>query len=556
MTTILSNEEFQRINVQLCDYKNQVYTLEANLKKLTNEIYHLKVENEKLRRAFCDDGDDNNVAKLKRFSKNPLAMAKNFAAKVDRRLNQNQRQDTKSILDESSIPKSSEIISNLSLNKSLFDIEVQTEISHQKNDEIIADLQAKLSQMQSKSIEFETQQNAIIGLLRIQFNKCSVEESIGKNIAFDDIPITTTQILDQSSDSNDPIELIESIGKELERKNAIIKKLSEMVNISKSEQNYIDGDENHQSDSNSILLPKNVLEVGIERDEKARLLDEIANLRSNIIELESKEKSAKEEIKSFIKIIDELNEDKKIIEKRGLKIIKELEKRVRIEKNRANKLQTILKEHEDICQTKSIEKNGTVLMVPPTSAALMMIGSKIIDSDQCSSNESWAHMNELDCSNQKFSSGDSKHGEDSEFSDLDCNIVSIDSNQTNRFIDNPQQPSKSMLRSSQESIREQRSKEIGNTKVTNNLNRDQSLIRSTTSLSTHLFRIVNYIKDKNDSSADGNQTSQPNEKKFQRLIEEILTKNVSLQDDLAKLSDELAQTKSLLKQLENKTVES
>ncbi|OTF73667.1 hypothetical protein BLA29_006290 [Euroglyphus maynei] len=294
------------------------------------------------------------------------------------------------------------------------------------------------------------------------------------------------------------------------------------------------------------------------------------------------------EYKKQIEILEnrivECEEDKKINEKRSLKYLKELRKLVNSEKNRADKLQNILNQ-------ETINTN-----IPPPNNNN---NNNNNGSDRCSSTGSWTYMNDQSSS----SSAIIPSKIDPEFSDLEiCDI-----NNKNIVDDNSKQQSltvttsKNRKLSSTNGMPRERYLEMENNKLleaivalhqekwsleehVNILERElqqclqnlangndgnatnitssipkqkSSQSSSPTSSINSILKIINYIRDKNVSDTQ-NSKQQINDahRKLQRMVEEILTKNMHLQANLEAMSHELESTKDRLRHYEEPTTSS
>lgn len=280
------------------------------------------------------------------------------------------------------------------------------------------------------------------------------------------------------------------------------------------------------------------------------------------------------------KLTESINE-RKISEKRGFKIIKELKKQLNSEKSRAEKMLSLLK-------NESIDSKCE-LPTAQSSDAL----------DKCSSSDSWSYMNESAFASKKQ---ESVH---SEFSDIEMfdspkpaataaattlsELELVDCNQNKK---KPQLSSPSTLglvNLEQENVQlvtrisqlqqekwrleeqvNQLEHEIG--RLTGELAEKNQLIshyciegrasaatspeKTTTttfrpplnSINNSVLKVVTFLKDGTGGGGDSSKSMLDVNRKLQRMVEEVLTKNMHLQNNLEAMSNELMAVKRKLAQ--------
>ena len=355
-------------------------------------------------------------------------------------------------------------------------------------------------------------------------------------------------------------------------------------------------------------------------------------LNEQIQQITCKFISAQNQIELLQNKINESVNERKISEKRGFKIIKELKKQLNSEKNRADKLQSILNSETDL-NDQLMSKSSP--QTSPNNFGHHSQQETAMTSDKGSSSGSWSYMNDGSSAQSPNVNKPRQGSVHSEFSDIEIvaaqktidnesmpsaistkstkrtlnsrvasasSIGSITLEQENVLlvarVSNLQQEkwcleeqinhleleiqrllielseknkliqhyciegrsvdsSSSANASNSTSPTSHHTKSIGAT-FSHSTSPQQFVpqhsrtigVKSPTSINNSVLRVVNYLKEKSEAVAnsDSNSAKQMSEvnRKLQRMVEEILTKNMHLQANLEQMSDQLMDLKSRL----------
>nr|XP_027195015.1 GRIP1-associated protein 1-like [Dermatophagoides pteronyssinus] len=595
MTTTLSDEEFCRLNEQLCELKNQNYQCDVSLRKSLQENQTLRAEIDQLRRqsttTTTTSSTNESTEKLKKL--NPFTFAKNVAAKVDQRLHQFSLSSTNDIHHDDNQ-------SNQSFNAKMIEQNYQIKINELEN---------KIQQLELKNSElsnFDTNSSKCASIIK----EC-IERYVQKSLqrqSHTDISTTDSfwiesdyqtlvngqfeqKLIDSITNLDDFKLIIEKFIQYFEQKEAIFENIFDKINKKQQESTNV-----IQSNDDCNELNDNQLKECIEKYEK--LIEErdsnIEKLNQQCQMLEKQSSEVKminndfeKQIKTLENRIVECEEDKKINEKRSLKYLKELRKLVNSEKNRADKLQNIL--NQETINTNAGQNNNKIT----TTNEWAINNSGTANSDRCSSTGSWTYMNDQSSS----SSAIVPSKIDPEFSDLeicDINNKNMDDIQQNQST-KQQSLSTSKNRKSSNGMSKERYLESENNKLleaivtlhqekwsleervnilehelqqclqnltngdnggnTNEIPIQQQKSSPTSSINS-ILKMINYIRDKSSDTQNSRQQINDAHRKLQRMVEEILTKNMHLQANLEDMSRELEFTKDRLRRYEEPTTSS
>ncbi|XP_027195015.2 uncharacterized protein LOC113789647 [Dermatophagoides pteronyssinus] len=595
MTTTLSDEEFRRLNEQLCELKNQNYQCDVSLRKSLQENQTLRAEIDQLRRQSTTtttiSSTNESTEKLKKL--NPFTFAKNVAAKVDQRLHQFSLSSTNDIHHDDNQ-------SNQSFNAKMIEQNYQIKINELEN---------KIQQLELKNSElsnFDTNSSKCASIIK----EC-IERYVQKSLqrqSHTDISTTDSfwiesdyqtlvngqfeqKLIDSITNLDDFKLIIEKFIQYFEQKEAIFENIFDKINKKQQESTNV-----IQSNDDCNELNDNQLKECIEKYEK--LIEErdsnIEKLNQQCQMLEKQSSEVKminndfeKQIKTLENRIVECEEDKKINEKRSLKYLKELRKLVNSEKNRADKLQNIL--NQETINTNAGQNNNKIT----TTNEWAINNSGTANSDRCSSTGSWTYMNDQSSS----SSAIVPSKIDPEFSDLeicDINNKNMDDIQQNQST-KQQSLSTSKNRKSSNGMSKERYLESENNKLleaivtlhqekwsleervnilehelqqclqnltngdnggnTNEIPIQQQKSSPTSSINS-ILKMINYIRDKSSDTQNSRQQINDAHRKLQRMVEEILTKNMHLQANLEDMSRELEFTKDRLRRYEEPTTSS
>ncbi|KAH9425566.1 regulation of modification of synaptic structure [Dermatophagoides pteronyssinus] len=595
MTTTLSDEEFRRLNEQLCELKNQNYQCDVSLRKSLQENQTLRAEIDQLRRqsttTTTTSSTNESTEKLKKL--NPFTFAKNVAAKVDQRLHQFSLSSTNDIHHDDNQ-------SNQSFNAKMIEQNYQIKINELEN---------KIQQLELKNSElsnFDTNSSKCASIIK----EC-IERYVQKSLqrqSHTDISTTDSfwiesdyqtlvngqfeqKLIDSITNLDDFKLIIEKFIQYFEQKEAIFENIFDKINKKQQESTNV-----IQSNDDCNGLNDNQLKECIEKYEK--LIEErdsnIEKLNQQCQMLEKQSSEVKminndfeKQIKTLENRIVECEEDKKINEKRSLKYLKELRKLVNSEKNRADKLQNIL--NQETINTNAGQNNNKIT----TTNEWAINNSGTANSDRCSSTGSWTYMNDQSSS----SSAIVPSKIDPEFSDLeicDINNKNMDDIQQNQST-KQQSLSTSKNRKSSNGMSKERYLESENNKLleaivtlhqekwsleervnilehelqqclqnltngdnggnTNEIPIQQQKSSPTSSINS-ILKMINYIRDKSSDTQNSRQQINDAHRKLQRMVEEILTKNMHLQANLEDMSRELEFTKDRLRRYEEPTTSS
>nr|XP_046919909.1 putative leucine-rich repeat-containing protein DDB_G0290503 [Dermatophagoides farinae] len=620
MTTTLSDEEFRRLNEQLCELKNQNYQCDVNLRKALQDNQTLRAEIDQLRRQRRTSSSsastpsttttttttNESTEKLKKL--NPFTFAKNVAAKVDQRLHQFSLSSTNDNHHRHH-QNHDDYQSNQSVDIAIIEQNYQVKIN---------ELETKIQQLEMKNSELsniDTNRNKFISIIKelieryVQESRqrqsqiCTLTDSFCAESDFE--PIVNGKIeqelIDSISNLDDFQLIFVKFIQHFEQKQIIFenvfdkihKKQQELTNVIQSNDSCNDISENNEIEE-CVEKYENLIK---ERDtDIEKLNQQYQILEKTLTEFETIKVESEKQIKTLENRIVECEEDKKINEKRSLKYIKELRKLVNSEKNRADKLQNILNQ-------ETINTNTNVDHQNNKTANEWTINNNNNNnsgaaSDRCSSTGSWTYMNDQSSS----SSAIVPSKIDPEFSDLEiCDINNKnmdDIQQSSKQQQQQQQQSSSKNRKFSNGMAKERYLESENNKLletivtlhqekwsleerVNILERElqqclQNLANgngspneittsniqtrqqtSPTSSNNSILKMINFIRDKSaDTQQNSKQQINDVHRKLQRMVEEILTKNMHLQANLEDMSRELESTKDRLRRYEEPTTSS
>ena len=321
---------------------------------------------------------------------------------------------------------------------------------------------------------------------------------------------------------------------------------------------------------------------------------------SHIKQVEKEKDNAQQQISLLQTKLSESVNERKISEKKGFKIIKELKKQLNSEKSRANKLQNIL--------NSELDSNGEKYK-NSFDTTLVQYSDTLEVSDKCSSSGSWSYMN--DPSLSATSNNKRQESVHSEFSDieifespktsnanLDVEIIECAANCTKKKSQMPSMSSLNSVNLEQENVQllarisvlqqekwrleeqvnqlEHETHKLVNELVEKNqlirhyciegragvpqspstpekvLNQraDFSSYKSAKTLNNSVLKVVTFLKEKSEIVGNGDSFKQMLDvnRKLQRMVEEILTKNMHLQSNLEEMSNELMSVKQQLHQ--------
>ena len=272
---------------------------------------------------------------------------------------------------------------------------------------------------------------------------------------------------------------------------------------------------------------------------------------NKIIELENQLKASKQEILDGI-------EERKIHEKKGVVIVKELKRTLQSERKRADKLQERLQELLN-------ESTSNISVEIQRKQNLSGNGNGNNNNDS-SSVGSWSFMSGKDTSTNRRTS--SVHSMGSDGRDHTPPFSPINENQelkSQSVIERENAELVSRLTAMQQekwALEEKINQlELNNSDMIDDINMKNKIIeyycmegRSDPHSVHHLAhndskltvkRVVDFIKDK------GDENLREINRKIQRILEETLTKNMHLQQNLETISNELFHLKKLVQQEEN-----
>ncbi|KAH9417956.1 regulation of modification of synaptic structure [Dermatophagoides pteronyssinus] len=550
MTTTLSDEEFRRLNEQLCELKNQNYT------NVDNQT--LRAEIDQLRRqsttTTTTSSTNESTEKLKKL--NPFTFAKNVAAKVDQRLHQFSLSSTNDIHHDDNQ-------SNQSFNAKMIEQNYQIKINELENKI------HKCASIIKECIERYVQKS----LQRQSHTDISTTDSFW--IESDYQTLVNGQfeqkLIDSITNLDDFKLIIEKFIQYFEQKEAIFENIFDKINKKQQESTNV-----IQSNDDCNELNDNQLKECIEKYEK--LIEE----RDSNIEKLNQQCQLLEKQSSEVKMINnDFEKQIKTLEnriKRSLKYLKELRKLVNSEKNRADKLQNIL--NQETINTNAGQNNNKIT----TTNEWAINNSGTANSDRCSSTGSWTYMNDQSSS----SSAIVPSKIDPEFSDLE--ICDINNKNMDDIQQNQSTKQQSLSTSKKSKIIKRDNNKLLEAIVTlhqekwsleervnilehelqqclqNLTNGDnggntneipiQQQKSSPTSSINSILKMINYIRDKSSDTQNSRQQINDAHRKLQRMVEEILTKNMHLQANLEDMSRELEFTKDRLRRYEEPTTSS